>query len=74
MTLKELLPLSAEDWEKLSDEELRKVLEPYLSVTRPTKVPAPNTKAKKVSAKAPAVGDMLAQLQRLDNQAGIPKP
>jgi hypothetical protein len=72
MTLKELLPLSAEDWEKISDEELRKVLDPYLSVTRPTKVPAPNTK-KKVSAKAPAVNDMLAQLQRLANQAGISK-
>lgn len=70
MTLKELLPLSAEDWEKLSDEDLAKALEPYLAVTRPKKIPAPNTK-KKVSVKAPAVTDMLAQLQALAKQSGI---
>lgn len=35
MTLEQLLGLSADDWDKISDQDLMKMLSPYLVVTRP---------------------------------------
>lgn len=35
MRIDQLVGLSAEDWNKISDEELYKFLEPYLKITRP---------------------------------------
>jgi hypothetical protein len=68
MILADLLQLSPEDWEKLSDEELKLALEPFLKVTRPTKPVVAPTK-KKVTTKSPGVADMLKQLQALSQQA-----
>jgi len=69
MTLDKLLALSPDDWEKLPDAELQKALEPFLKVTRPTKPVKSTSKSKSVSAKAPSVQQMLAQMQALATQA-----
>lgn len=69
MTLSQLLALGPDDWEKLSDTELQKALEPFLKVTRPTKAVKPASKSKTVSTKAPSVQQMLMQMQALASQA-----
>ena len=49
MTIEKLLGLSVDDWDKMTDEELKQHLEPYLKVTRPTKEVS-NPSAKKSAA------------------------
>jgi len=44
MTLDDLLLISADEWDKLSLEELTKILEPYFSVTRPPDKTTPKGK------------------------------
>lgn len=77
MTLAKLLALGPDEWEQLSDEELHKVLDPFLKVTRPTKEQslrgAAKTKAAKNKVSAPSSQQLIMQLQNLAKQQGYTK-
>ena len=73
MKLNELLALDSEGWEKISDEDLKKFLDPYLKVTRPTKIPEKNTKSPS-SSKKPSSSAILSSNQDMIKQlAGLLK-
>lgn len=70
-TLKDLLEISPDDWDKLGDTELQTILEPYLKVTRPTKELAahkPVTKGKASAKSSTNVMDLFKQLTSMQKQ------
>lgn len=75
MTLKQLLDLGPDDWEKLSDEDLKKYLDPYLKVTRPTREQVVRGAAKSKSEAKKSTNlssqQLIMQLQNLAKQQGI---
>lgn len=75
MTLQQLLDLGPDDWEKISDEDLKKYLDPYLRVTRPTKEQvvrgAAKSKSESKKVSAPSSQQLIMQLQNLAKQQGI---
>lgn len=77
MTLQQLLDLGPDDWDKVSDEDLKKYLEPFLRVTRPTKEQVAKgaiaTKKAKNNSKAPSSQQLIMQLQNLAKQQGFVK-
>lgn len=74
MTFEELLKLSADDWEKLPDEELEKILRPFFLVTRPTKaIATPKDATTKTVGKKSFAG-LQNELFTLATQMGIKLP
>ncbi len=78
MKLDELLALDSAGWEKISDDDLKKFLDPFLKVTRPTKIPVQTKSAasKKVSASNSILSsnqDMIKQLAGLLKQTELIK-
>jgi len=79
MTLQQLLLLGPDDWEKISDEDLKKFLEPYIKVTRPTKeqvvrgAAKSKTESKARASSAPSSQQLIMQLQNLAKQQGFSK-
>lgn len=73
MTLKDLLVISPDEWDKLPDEELKAILEPFLKVTRPSKelIPRSKSASKKVTMKSSTnVQDLFNQLTSMQKQLG----
>lgn len=68
MTLDKLLTISADDWDKLSDAELTKILEPLFNVTRPDLQKVADklaTKQTTTRVKKPKLDEMLALARSL---------
>jgi len=76
MTLDKLLLISSQEWDKLTDAELTKILSPYFNVTRPdSKAIAAAKEAKATKkAKSSGSGSNLAELIRLAKEHGIVVP
>ncbi len=77
MTLQQLLLLGPDDWDKVSDEDLKKFLDPYLKVTRPTKEQVvrgkSESKERKNKSTTPSAQSLISQLQNLAKQQGYSK-
>jgi len=73
MKLDQLLLLDSEGWEKISDDDLKKFLEPFLKVTRPVKEIVPS-KSKTAIKKSGGINTVLSSNQDMIKQlAGLLK-
>ena len=65
MTIEELLDLSADELEKMTDEELKVIFKPYETITRPELATKPEAgRAKRVSSLMPVNKAKQAKIDR----------